>query len=233
MRSVLFVALLALAACESDMKVQATQIVWMEWPAEVQTFDPFRARLVVWQPCAIIRGFEPSPATDAVSVTFAPYFLVDKQPVYCLNGQGYTSDFTVNVPLDTAGTAPGLPFERVYEMRGAVPYSNCAACAVLNSAPWLSFGFVTVRPTVPPTTVRNAAGTVFAQRDSVGCTRIRPSGLLGPNAEIVVENPPDTTAQWPAFVHGYIYEPAAPVCGETKVFHLTGQWSLAEPATGG
>jgi hypothetical protein len=225
MRPVLFVALLAVAACESDLKTQATQIVWMEWPAEVQTFDPFRTRLVVWQPCAVIRGFEPSPATDAVSVTFAPYFLVDKQPIYCLDGQGYTSDFTVNVPLDTAGTAPGLPLERVYEMRGALPpLANCPACVFHNSVPWVSFGDVTVRPTAPPTTVRNAAGTVIAQRDSVGCTRIRPSGL-GPNAAIVVENSPDTTGQWLGFVRGYIYEPAVPVCGEAKVFHLTGQYT--------
>ncbi len=225
MRAVLFVALLALAACESNLKTQATQIVWMEWPAEVQTFDPFRTRLVVSQPCALIRGFDPSPATDAVSVTFAPYFLVDKQPVYCLDGQGYTSDFTVNVPLDTAGTAPGLPLERVYEMRAAtLPLVNCPACTFLNSAPWLVFGDVTVRPTAPATTVRNAAGTVIAQRDSAGCTRIRPSGL-GQNAEIVVENSADTTSQWVAFVRGYIYEPAAPVCGEAKVFHLTGQYT--------
>jgi len=205
------------------MNIQTTQIVWMEWPAEVQTFDPFRTRLVVSQPCALIRGFEPSPAADAVSVTFAPYFLVDNHPVYCLDGQRYTSDFTVNVPLDTAGTAPGLPFERVYEMRGGLPTIDpCAACAYLNSAPWVWFGYVTVRPTAPATTVRNAAGSVSAQRDSVGCTRIRPSGLMGPNAEIVLENPTDTTAQWFAFVRGYIYEPAAPVCGATTVFHLTG-----------
>jgi hypothetical protein len=225
MRSALFAALLGLAACESDMSIQTTQIVWMEWPAEVQTFDPFRTRLVVRQPCALIRGFEPAPAADAVSVTFAPYFLVDNQPIYCLDGEAYTSDFTVNVPLDTAGTAPGLPFERVYEMRGATPYMNCPACAFLNTAPWVSFGDVTVRPTTPPTTVRNAAGSVIAQRDSVGCTRIRPSGLSGPNAEIVLENPPDTTASWGGFVRGYIDQPAAPVCGATTVFHLTGQYT--------
>lgn len=226
MRSALFAALLALAACEPTPRTETTQIVWMEWPAEVQTFDPFRTRLVVRQPCAVILGFEPAPATDAVSVTFAPYFLVDNHPIYCVDGQAYTSDFTVNVPLDTAGTAPGLPLARVYEMRGGLPaIVTCAACAYLNSAPWVSFGDVTVRPTAPATTVRNAAGSVFAQRDSVGCTRIRPSGLLGPNAEIVVENPPNTTAQWSGFVRGYLYQPAAPVCGESEVFHLTGQYT--------
>lgn len=224
MRPIAFAALLALAACESNVTTQATQIVWMEWPAEVQTFDPFRARLVVWQPCAIIRGFEPSPAADEVSVTFAPYFVVDKQPVYCIDGQGYASDFTVNVPLDTAGMAPGLPIERVYEMRASTLTSPCPACAFLNAAPWVSFGDVTVRPTPPATTVRNAAGSVFAERDSWECTRIRPSGL-GPSAAVVLENPPDTTAQWFGFVRGYIYQPTAPVCGATTVFHLTGQYT--------
>lgn len=112
MRSALFAALVALAACTPDNRILKTQIVWMEWPADVQTFDPFRTRLVVRQPCALIQGFEPSPAADAVSVTFAPYFLIDEHPIDCIAGQGYTSDFTVNVPLDTAGTAPGLPFER-------------------------------------------------------------------------------------------------------------------------
>src|SRR6266566_2765930 len=37
----------------------------------------------------------------------------------------------------------------------------------------------------------------------------------------VIENPPaDTAEYWFGFVRGYIYEPAAPVCGEAKVFHL-------------
>jgi hypothetical protein len=26
-------------------------------------------------------------------------------------------------------------------------------------------------------------------------------------------------------VRGYIYEPAAPVCGESKAFHLVGTWN--------
>ena len=223
MRPVAFAALLGLAACENE-NVMQTNVVWMDWPAEVQANDAFRTRLVVWQPCAIIRGFVPSVRAEATTVTFAPYFLVDKDPIYCLDGQGYTSDFTVNVPLDTAGTAPGLPTERLYEMRTATP--PCAVCAYLNSVPWLSFGYVTVRPTPPPTTVRNAAGTALAERDSVGCTRIRPSGLP-PSAAMVVDNA-DTTATpppWTAFVYGYIYQPAAPVCGEATVFHLMGHYT--------
>jgi len=78
-----------------------------------------------------------------------------------------------------------------------------------------------VRPTLaPPSASRNAAGFVIAQRDSAGCTRIRPSGLSNPSAAVVVENPADTTAQWYGFVRGYIYQPAAAVCGAATVFHL-------------
>jgi len=85
----------------------------------------------------------------------------------------------------------------------------------------VTFGEVIVRPTLPsPSLVRNAAGAVTAQRDSTGCLRIRPSGLLGPGGAIVVENPPDTSTQWWGSVRGYIYQPAAPVCGEPRVFHL-------------
>ena len=219
MRPIALAALLAVAACESNVRAVSAYPVWMEWPAEVQANDPFRTRLVVWQPCGPIRGFVPSPEADAVSVTFAPYFLVDKDPVACLAGVGFTSDLLVTYALDTSGTAPGLPNERVYEMRGAT--FPCDWCAAPGSGLSASFGYVTVRPVPPPgAPVRNAGGSVFAQRDSVGCTRIRPSGLLGPSGSIVMENPPDTTAQWSGFVRGYIYQPAAPVCGETTVFHF-------------
>src|SRR6185503_4797550 len=132
MRPVAFAALLVLAACENENVLQTT-VVWMDWPAEVQANDPFRTRLVVSQPCAIIRGFVPSATAEATTVTFAPYFLVDKDPVYCVDDRQLTSEFNVvgNFPLDTAGTAPGLSFERMYEMRATSP--PCAACAFLNS----------------------------------------------------------------------------------------------------
>ena len=224
MRLFTFAALLGLAACESNENVVPTNVVWMDWPAEVQVNEPFRTRLVVSQPCAIIRGFVPSATAQTTTVTFAPYFLVDKDPIYCASYGEVTSefDFTVNIPLDTAGTAPGL-LERVYEMRAGAP--SCAVCLSLNAFPWQTFGYVTARAEPPPpTVVRNAAGTVFAERDSVGCTRIRPAGLLAPNAAIVVENPPDTIPPY-AFVRGYIYQPAAPVCGEPTVFHVTGQYT--------
>jgi hypothetical protein len=221
MRPVVFVMLLGVGACESNTRILPASAHWMDWPTQVSAGDPFRTRLVVWQPCAPIRGFDPAPAADASAVTFAPYFVADKDPIMCVAATGLASEMFVMWSLDTAGMAPGLPaeVERTYEMRSLVP--SCGpACAGLNSVPWLIFGRVTVRPTLaPPSSSRNAAGFVMAQRDAGGCTRIRPAGLPNPDAAIVLENPTDTTAQWSRWVQGYIYEPAAPVCGATRVFH--------------
>ena len=226
MRLAAFALLLGVGACDSG-RILPVSVLWMDWPAEVGADDPFRTRLVVWQPCALIRGFVPAPMADASGVTFAPYFVVDKQEVACLSGV-VASEVFVTWAIDTAGMAPGLPADvaRVYEMRGA-GVESCPACLGFNTAPSpVTFGEVVVRPTqMPATVVRNAAGAVLAQRDSTGCLRIQPSGLPGPGRALVVENPPDTTSQWYRFVRGYIYEPAAPVCGETKVFHLTGQYT--------
>jgi hypothetical protein len=64
----------------------------------------------------------------------------------------------------------------------------------------------------------NAGGRAYASRDSLGCVTLFPFGLY---PGYVVENPPADTAQyWSGFVRGYIYEPVAPVCGESKAFHL-------------
>jgi hypothetical protein len=49
---------------------------------------------------------------------------------------------------------------------------------------------------------------------------VQPYGLY---PGYVLENSSDTAQYWTAFVRGYIYEPAAPVCGKTKVFHLLSQ----------
>ena len=221
MRLVAFAVLLGVGACESG-RILPVSVIWMDWPAEVAADDPFRTRLVVWQPCALIRGFVAAPTADASAVTFAPYFVADKNEIECVNGIA-TSELFVTWSLDTAGMAPGLAADvaRTYEMRAAGASIPCPACSALNSVPWVTFGEITVRPTLPSHTgVRNAAGGVIAVRDSTGCLRIRPSGLLNPASSVVVENPPDTTAGWSGAVRGYIYQPAAPVCGEAQVFHL-------------
>ena len=227
MRPVAFAALLGLVACSENVRFLPVSVQWMDWPAVVSAGDPFRTRLVVYQPCALIRGFEPAPSADASAVTFAPYFVADKEPAACITNMSVASEMLVTWAIDTAGTAPGLSavgddVAATYEMRAVAP--SCAACALLNSAPILIFGKVTASPgSAPPSASRNAAGFVLAQRDTLGCVRIRPSGLPNPAAAIVLENPADTTAQWFGFVRGYIYEPAAPVCGASKVFHLVGR----------
>jgi len=224
MRPVAFAALLGLVACSESVRFLPVSVQWMDWPAVVAAGDPFRTRLVVYQPCALIRGFEPAPSADASAVTFAPYFVADKEPIGCYTTMSVASEMLVTWAIDTAGTAPGLyaygdDVARTYEMRALAP--ACPGCALLNSAPILIFGQVTASPgSAPPSASRNAAGFVLAQRDSAGCLRIRPSGLPNTAAALVVENPPDTTAHWGGFVRGYIHEPAAPVCGESKVFHL-------------
>jgi len=219
MRVVAFALLLGVGACESG-RILPVSVIWMDWPAEVAADDPFRTRLVVWQPCALIRGFVAAPTVDASAVTFVPYFIADKNEVACLGGIA-ASELLVTWSLDTAGMAPGLraEVERTYEMRGTA--TSCAVCTGFNSVPGAAiFGTVTVRPTLPQANAtRKAAGFVTAQRDSAGCVRMRPSGLPSPSGDLVVENPVDTAAQWYGFVQGFIYQPAAPVCGATRVFH--------------
>src|SRR6267378_2606890 len=68
---------------------------------------------------------------------------------------------------------------------------------------------------------RNAAGTVSLVTDNGGCVRVRPGGLYNPAAALVLEDQADTVGLSYTFVRGYIYDAAAPVCGETRVFHLT------------
>jgi len=149
MRPVAFAALLGLAACSENVRFVPVSVQWMDWPAVVSAGDPFRTRLVVYQPCALIRGFEPAPSADASAVTFAPYFVADKEPIGCYTTMSVASEMLVTWAIDTAGTAPGLyaygdDVARTYEMRALAP--ACPGCALLNSAPILIFGQVTASP---------------------------------------------------------------------------------------
>jgi hypothetical protein len=68
MRSASFVLLLAfpVAACsEPDTRLEAAQVRWMEWPAEVLAATPFTVRLVgqgVY--CVEVVKFVTAPAVD-------------------------------------------------------------------------------------------------------------------------------------------------------------------------
>lgn len=221
MRPAVFAALClgVLVACESNSNNQVTPVTvqWMDWPAEVNAGEPFRTRLVVWNVCALDPQFRAGASADQSAVTFSPYFLISKDPIACVAG----FELLIVAGLDTAGTAPGLQatFTRTYEMRAtASPYAT--AQGLLGTLPVRTFGEVTVRVTGADASRRSAAGTVSLERDTLGCARVRPAGLYYPGAALVLEDQADTAGLSRAFVRGYIYEAAAPVCGETRVFHL-------------
>ena len=209
----------ALAACDNGLDVVPTTVSWMDWPSEVVAHAEFTVHLVVGWPCGG-RGFQPGSTVDQSAVTYAPHFLVEDGTLCPLTAHVVALD--VLGSMDTADVIPGLPadFPRIYEMRAASPVY--AAPAGLDALPIRTFGEITVRTTLPPpstpTPPRNAAGYVFAQRDTSGCTRITPTGLYGPRAAMALENPPDTATYWWGFVRGYIQATAA--CGAFRTFHL-------------
>jgi hypothetical protein len=212
------IALGLLLACDGpNGKVDPVSVQWMDWPAEVNAGQPFRTRLVVWGVCAINPRFRPGAHADQSAVTFAPYYLVDNDQIFCANLREVTL-LQVGA-IDTAGTAPGLaaPASRTYEMRAGAEVFFARA---EESIPVRHFGNVIVRPTGADPSQRNGGGTVFLLVDSVGCLRLSPLGFYNPNSALVLEDQADTTGLNYAFVRGYIHEAAAPVCGQTRVFHL-------------
>ena len=216
MRRISSVVLFAFAAaCEPGPDVIPTAVVWMDWPSQVAAANVFAVRLVVHRPCALIEAFNPAPRADESAVTFEPYFLGDADGLACVTVQAVEALVDPN-NLDTTGVVPGLAadFARTYEMRGATGAYQT----------WVvrTFGDVAVYPQVPPPgpPVRNAGGRVQMEVDTLGCVRIRPAGLYGPGAAIVLENPTDTIGLSRAFVRGYLHDSATPVCGEARVFHL-------------
>ena len=207
------------AACEPDATIDPVTVQWMEWPAEVNAGQPFRTRLVVWGVCALNPQFRAGASADRSAVTFAPYFLVDKAQVECLTERSLT--LLALIAIDTAGTAPGLaaPSARTYEMRGStadVAYNTQDAQAL----PVGTYGEIMVRPTGADPSRRNAAGYATRYTDSLGCVKVKPVGLYRAGADLVLEDQADTLGFSLGFVSGYIHDAPAPVCGETRVFHL-------------
>lgn len=227
MRSASFVLLLALpvAGCsEPDTRSEPAQVSWMEWPAEVLAATPFTVRLVGYSVyCVEVVKFVTAPTVDQSAVTFEPYFLINGQPNYCLPLRGTTATDQASIlPIvpffDTRAAVPGLEAQvpRTYEIRAG---ANVSVPGRLDAAlPVRTFGEVTVRSAGVATERLNAGGRAYASRDSLGCVTLYSYGVY---PGYVIENPPADTAQyWDGFVRGYIYEPAAPVCGQAKVFHL-------------
>lgn len=199
-----------LAACDSDKPAFQTTVMWMDWPAEVNTAAPLDVRMVVLPPC-LWSAFRAGPSADQSAVTFEPYFLGVREDVLCaarlvLGGL----DTVVHAP------APATSSPRSFEIRGATSVYTPAG----GTWPVRTFGEVIVRPANADASRRNAAGLVYRELDTLGCVRLRPVGSYRPGAALVLENPSDTANLSGAFVRGYIFEPAAPLCGETRVFHL-------------
>ena len=214
--------IVSVAACSDSTEIKPVTVQWMDWPAEVISGQPFRTRLVVWGICAVNPRFQSGATADQSAVTFTPYFLAeDNREIACL--QNRTTESLLVIAIDTAGTAPGLAadFPRTYEMRAPISTLTMQPVLVPGNLPVQTFGEVTVRlPGSAISARRNAGGTVAVEIDTLGCTRLRPLGLYGPNATLVLENPTDTVGLSGRFVRGYIYEPAAPMCGDAQVFHL-------------
>lgn len=222
MRPAMFAAIslgLLVACSEPNDVVSPVTVQWMDWPAEVNAGQPFRTRLVVWGVCALNPRFGAGVSADQSAVTFAPYFLVDKAQIECLSERSLA--LLALIAVDTAGTAPGLSAAsaRTYEMRASTEefaYNTQGAPPL----PLGTYGEITVRPTGADPSRRNAAGYATRYTDSLGCVRVQPVGLYRPGADLVLEDQADTLGLSFAFVSGYIHDAPAPVCGETRVFHL-------------
>jgi hypothetical protein len=213
--------LMAFAACDSDVNVEPATVQWMEWPAEVVAATPFKVRLVVPFPACHEWRFKPAVSADQSAVSFAPYFLVRKGETIC---QPHIADVDVYPPgltLDTSSTAPALAATnaRTYEMRAASSVDAPPAPSA-GGLPVRTFGDVTVRLSNPDASRRDAGGIALKLIDNQGCVRLRPSGWYGPSG-FVLDDQADTTHVTNAFVRGYIYDAPAPICGETRVFHLS------------
>jgi hypothetical protein len=215
MRSVMFaLSLVLLAACTPDALSTPTMVQWMEWPAEVVAGSPFEVRLILFRPCFAER-FTPGPSVDESAVTFAPIFH-DVRNDMCL-----PTASLVPGSLDTAATIAGLRTDvsRTFEMRAT---TDVYAPGPLGAAPEpvRTFGEITVRLGTADQSRRNAGGRAYLVRDTLNCPRIAPNGFFGPDASYVIDDPADTTGLEWTFVRGYIYTPAAPICGETEAFHI-------------
>ena len=228
MRSASLVLLLVVpvAACsEPDTRIEPAQVSWMEWPAEVLAATPFTVRLVghgVY--CVEVVKFVTAPTVDQSAVTVEPYFLLTGRPNYCRSVLRATTSDPSIVPIlaffDTLAGVPGLEAQvpRTYEVRAG---TNVSARGVAAAFPIRTFGEVTVRSAQAENGRINAGGLATAARDSLGCVTRSPYGVY---PGYVVENPPaDTTQSWSGFVRGYLYEPAAALCGASRVFHLVTQ----------
>ena len=211
-----FLVIAALSCNGSDTHILSAAVNWMEWPAEVRAATPFRVRLVGFAPfCGPDDGFNAAPQVGDSAVTFQPYFIVpDRQSVCPLTARPAVSPILAP-SFDTTAAVPGLAAAAgTYNMLASAFAETFAPSDVY---PVRAFGTVTVRVGAADTSRTAAAGQIYTWRDTLSCLHVATPGIY---SGYVLENPPDTTTYWSGFVQGYLYTPAAPVCGATRVFHL-------------
>lgn len=215
-----------LACSEPDTKAIPVEVQWMEWPAEVLAATPFTVRLSGYGPGCYLQSELHVPIdADVSAVTFAPYWLVEpRSNVICYARDGWLTAQRLG-PIDvgfydTRAAVPGLAATtpRSYEIRGAASVFAPATLDRIAALPIRTFGDVIVRSDSADPSRVNAGGQAYGYRDTQGCVWIQPFFIF---PGYVVENPPDTAAYWTGFLRGYLYSPQAPVCGETRVFHVT------------
>ena len=203
-------AAFVLAGCmEPDVGIFHSVPLWMEWPAEAQTGMPFGMRLVGHTAtCVTHQELRVDVERFAEGVAFRSLLVVDRpdarrnEPAIpdSLCGDAGFYDTTVTV-AGLAATA-----ERSYWIWRVDP-----------TAPQLTaVGTIVVRATAPETDRANASGYVLrGSTDTEGCAAMQ---RHFPAAPIAVENPPAAT--WQGFAFGYFFTPAAPLCGQTRAFHI-------------
>lgn len=212
----------SLAACGGpNSQVQPVEVYWMEWPSQVDSGQGFNVRLLVEYPCVGQAQLVAAPTADNSALTFAPFFVIASPPIcppVASAGATASAALVYGYAKDTTVLTPGLgaAYARTFEVRGAAGVSAAQAASAL---PVRTFGEIIIRPDSAVATRTNVGGEVLAAyRDSLGCLRVRPYGILA-TPGYLVENP-DTALTAGAFVRGYLYAPATPVCGENRVFHL-------------
>ncbi|MGH7520260.1 MAG: hypothetical protein ACREMI_03175 [Gemmatimonadales bacterium] len=223
MRAFSCLALLAaFTACGPDSAVYPAIVSWMEWPAEVPDATPFTVRLVVPRPGCYQGVFRPGVTADESAVTFAPFYIVKVHEPICQPFEERADIFYV--ALDTTSIVPALKTNvpRTFEMRASsVAFASQPGA---DGLPVRTYGDVTVRLADPDTSRRNGAGFATKMIDDSGCARLLVTGTLGPSGTsgslLVLEDQVDTTTVNGDFVRGYLVEAPAPICGETRVFHL-------------
>jgi hypothetical protein len=195
-------AALGFVACmdPDNREIVPSEPFWVEWPAEVRAGTAFDVQLLGYGPgCYPSQELRIDVDRSADAVTFrALWFVSGENNVLCLRDVGF---------YDTTVTVPGLAAaaDQTYELRTVAS----------DRPPVRTIGSVLVRPTAPvDTDRRNAAGWTNGFTDIEGCAVMQRNF----DVPIPVDNPPAAT--WQGSVRGYFFTPAAPLCGQTRAFHV-------------